>query len=61
MYRIGIDLGGTNIAVGVVDDGHAIVSRVSVPTMASRPGGGGGAGHGRRRGAGPGPGRGVRC
>ena len=26
MYRIGIDLGGTNIAVGVVDDGHAIVS-----------------------------------
>ena len=37
MYRIGIDLGGTNIAVGVVDDGHAIVSRVSVPTMASRP------------------------
>ena len=26
-----------NIAVGVVDDGHAIVSRVSVPTMASRP------------------------
>lgn len=37
MYRIGIDLGGTNIAVGVVDDSHAIVSRVSVPTMASRP------------------------
>ena len=37
MYRIGIDLGGTNIAVGVVDDGHAIVSRGSVPTMASRP------------------------
>ena len=37
MYRIGVDLGGTNIAVGVVDDGHAIVSRVSVPTMASRP------------------------
>ena len=31
MIRIGIDLGGTNIAVGAVDDGHAIVSRVSVP------------------------------
>ena len=37
MYRIGIDLGGTNIAVGAVDDGHAIVSRVSVPTLAYRP------------------------
>ena len=36
MIRIGIDLGGTNIAVGAVDDGHAIVSRVSVPTLASR-------------------------
>lgn len=37
MYRIGIDLGGTNIAVGVVDDSHAIIARVSVPTRASRP------------------------
>ena len=37
MIRIGIDLGGTNIAVGAVDDGHAIVSRVSVPTLARRP------------------------
>lgn len=37
MIRIGIDLGGTNIAVGTVDDGHAIVSRVSVPTLARRP------------------------
>ncbi len=37
MYRIGIDLGGTNIAVGVVDEYHAIVSRVSVPTLAQRP------------------------
>ena len=37
MIRIGIDLGGTNIAVGAVDDGHAIVSRVSVPTLAYRP------------------------
>ena len=37
MIRIGIDLGGTNIAVGAVDDGHAIVSRVSVPTLARPP------------------------
>ena len=36
MYRIGIDLGGTNIAAGVVDDRHQILSRVSVPTLAHR-------------------------
>ena len=27
MYRIGIDLGGTNIAVGVVDDNFNIIGR----------------------------------
>ena len=32
MYRIGIDLGGTNIAVGVVDECYNIVAQVSVPT-----------------------------
>ncbi len=37
MYRIGIDLGGTNIAVGVVNENHEIVSRISVPTLAHRP------------------------
>ena len=37
MYRIGIDLGGTNIAVGVVDDRHAIIAEASVPTGAFRP------------------------
>lgn len=37
MYRIGIDLGGTNIAVGVVDESHRIVGRASVPTGAFRP------------------------
>ncbi len=26
MYRIGIDLGGTNIAVGVVDSGYHLIS-----------------------------------
>ena len=36
MYNIGIDLGGTNIAVGVVDEQHRIVSQTSVPTGASR-------------------------
>ena len=37
MYRIGIDLGGTNIAVGIVDEQHHILEEVSVPTGATRP------------------------
>lgn len=37
MYRIGIDLGGTNIAVGIVDDEHKIVVKSSTPTLAKRP------------------------
>lgn len=37
MYRIGIDLGGTNIAVGVVDNRHNIIAEASVPTGAFRP------------------------
>ncbi len=36
MYYIGIDLGGTNIAAGVVDENHKIVKKASVPTGASR-------------------------
>ena len=37
MYSFGIDLGGTNIAVGVVDtETGAIVKKGSVPTLASR-------------------------
>ncbi len=37
MYSLGIDLGGTNIAVGVVDtETGAIVKKGSVPTLASR-------------------------
>ena len=35
-YRIGVDLGGTNIAVGVVDGAQRIVGRASVPTDPSR-------------------------
>ena len=37
MYRIGIDLGGTNIAVGVVNEEYEIVAEVSLPTGAQRP------------------------
>ena len=37
MYRIGIDLGGTNIAVGVVDDNYAIVGRAKCKTALPRP------------------------
>lgn len=36
MYRIGIDLGGTNIAAGVVDEAQHIVAEASLPTGASR-------------------------
>ena len=34
-YRIGIDLGGTNTAAGIVDENWRIVSRVSAPTPKS--------------------------
>lgn len=37
MYRVGIDLGGTNIAVGVVNDSFEIISYTTVPTEAHRP------------------------
>lgn len=36
MYRIGIDLGGTNIAVGLVNDEHKIVAKKTTPTLAAR-------------------------
>ena len=39
MYTLGIDLGGTNIAVGVVDESYRIVGRAKVRTNASRPDG----------------------
>lgn len=32
MYRIGIDLGGTNIAAGIVDDNLTILDSLSIPT-----------------------------
>ncbi len=38
MYYIGVDLGGTNIAVGIVDENYKIVTKGSVPTGAHRSG-----------------------
>ena len=37
MYNIGIDLGGTNIAAGLVDENYNIIRKTSVETKASRP------------------------
>ena len=39
MYRIGIDLGGTNIAAGVVNDAFEIVGRAKCKTAMPRPAG----------------------
>ncbi len=36
MYYIGVDLGGTNIAVGIVDENHKIVKKASTPTLPDR-------------------------
>ena len=38
MYRIGIDLGGTNIAAGLVNEQFEIVEKDSLPTLPERPG-----------------------
>ncbi len=35
MYRIGIDLGGTNIAGGIVNEAHEIIVKKSIPTNAA--------------------------
>ena len=37
MYRIGVDLGGTNIAAGIVDESGKIIRSASTPTLATRP------------------------
>ncbi len=37
MFNIGIDLGGTNIAAGVVDKSGKIIAKDSTPTLAKRP------------------------
>ena len=38
-YCVGIDLGGTNIAVGVVNENYEIVARASAKTNCPRPAG----------------------
>lgn len=38
MYNLGIDLGGTNIAAGIVDENYKIVAKDSIPTGAARDG-----------------------
>ena len=38
MYYLGIDLGGTNIAAGVVNEKYEIIKKKSTPTMANRDG-----------------------
>lgn len=37
MYRIGIDLGGTNMKAGIVDENHKIVIQDSIPTRVEHP------------------------
>lgn len=37
MYRAGIDLGGTNIKAGIVDEQQHIIAEASVPTDVERP------------------------
>lgn len=36
MYRIGVDLGGTNIVVGIIDENNKIVAKASRKTLAPR-------------------------
>ncbi|MBE6695120.1 MAG: ROK family protein [Ruminococcaceae bacterium] len=38
MYYIGVDLGGTNIAIGIVDSNMKIIEKGSVPTLSNRDG-----------------------
>ena len=39
MYRIGVDLGGTNIVVGVVDEYYKIIAKAKRKTACPRPAG----------------------
>lgn len=36
MFYLGIDLGGTNIAAGIVDENHGIIAKDSVPTQVEK-------------------------
>ena len=37
MYRAGIDLGGTNIKAGIIDENHKILAQTSAPIGVERP------------------------
>ena len=37
MYKVGVDLGGTNIAVGVIDENYNIIGRGKAKTACPRP------------------------
>ncbi len=37
MYYIGVDLGGTNIAAGIVNENHQLIVKGKTPTLAGRP------------------------
>ncbi len=37
MYKVGVDLGGTNIAVGVIDENYKIIGRAKAKTALPRP------------------------
>ena len=37
MYTLGIDLGGTNIVAGIVDENYKVIAKAKVKTNASRP------------------------
>lgn len=40
MYRIGIDLGGTNLAAAIVDEDYTIIKKMSIPTSTKNGGDG---------------------
>ena len=35
-YYLGLDVGGTNMVAGVVDENHQIIAKESIPTQAGR-------------------------
>ncbi len=37
MYRIGVDIGGTNVAVGIVDEDYRLIQKKSTPTAKDDP------------------------
>ena len=39
MYRAGIDLGGTTIKAGIIDENQKILAQMSAPTKAECPAG----------------------